>query len=596
MAAKRNDRAKTGEPSALELVEEAVHLLRRAPAGTLAIYYFGAGAWVLGFLFFWAHTTWFAPSSAQLAWSALGLVGLFAVLKVAQAEFCARLLAQRMGDTPPAWTWRRAARLAVAQINVQTWGVVLVPVAAAITLPFGWVYAFYQHATVVGAGPGLVTEARDLSRRWPRQNHLALLFISLAGFAVWLNCASAFYLVPWLANTLLGLDDVFGLSGWAFWNTTFLASIGALSWLAVDPLVKAFYVLRVFHGRAQHSGEDLRVELRLARPTGVAPSGRAGAVGVLLLAVVTMLSGVPRARASTLTYETTARAQTTVAVEQAQVEKTTRAVIENAHGNAVDPVSLDRALDEVLKRRDFQWQLRPQPGDKEADAKGEGAVKKFLREGVEMIREMADSIRRTWREFEAWLRDLFGSKEKDDVKKTTLRGGGGADLGSLRVFLYVLIGALVLGIVVVIVMMVRSARRNTAPTLVGRAITLAQPDLRDEATHAAQMPADGWLAMAKEQMTKGEWRLALRALYLATLAKHAVDGLITLAKFKTNLDYERELRRRAVLQPEVTVRFLAHRLNFESVWYGRESASEAVVRAWLEELERVPAEGAVVNA
>ena len=40
-------------------------------------------------------------------------------------------------------------------------------------------------------------------------------------------------------------------------------------------------------------------------------------------------------------------------------------------------------------------ELRPQPGDKEADVKEEGAVKKFLREGVEMIREMAGSIRRT---------------------------------------------------------------------------------------------------------------------------------------------------------------------------------------------------------
>ena len=182
------------------------------------------------------------------------------------------------------------------------------------------------------------------------------------------------------------------------------------------------------------------------------------------------------------------------------------------------------------------------------------------------------------------------------AEKKVTHGGGGADLSSLRIFLYVLIGALVLGIIVVIVMMVRSARRNTAPALVGRAITLAQPDLRDEATHAAQMPADGWLAMAKEQMAKGEWRLALRALYLATLAKHAAEGLITLAKFKTNLDYERELRRRAVLQPEVTMRFLAHRLSFESVWYGRESANEAVVRAWMEELESVPTEGTAVNA
>ncbi|MGC4071297.1 MAG: hypothetical protein QM760_02005 [Nibricoccus sp.] len=273
-----------------------------------------------------------------------------------------------------------------------------------------------------------------------------------------------------------------------------------------------------------------------------------------------------------------ANAETVQTVEQPRIEK----------ARAVDPASLNHALDDVLKRRDFQWQLRPVPVDEATAAKNEGPVRKFFREGVQMIREMVRSIQNTWREFREWLRDFFGSDKKDAPEKPVKMADGGADFESLRIFLYILIGVLVLGIVVVIVMMVRSGRRHAAPALVGRAITMAQPDLRDEATHAAQMPSDGWLALAKEQMAKGEWRLALRALYLATLAKHAADGLLTLAKFKTNLDYERELRRRSVLQPEVTVRFLAHRLNFESVWYGRESASEAVVRAWLEELEGVP--------
>ncbi|ATC63252.1 hypothetical protein CMV30_04390 [Nibricoccus aquaticus] len=565
----------------MELIEEAVHLLRCAPAGTLAVYYFGAGAWALGFLFFWAHTTWFAPSGAQLAWSSLGLVGLFVVLKVAQAEFCARLLAQRMGEAPPVWTRRRAWELAVAQTNVQTWGALLVPVAAVVTIPFAWVYGYFQHATVIAAGPELAKEARELSRRWPMQNHLALLFLSLVAFAVWINCASAFYLVPWLANTLLGLDNVFGLSGWAFWNTTFLASIGALAWLAVDPLVKAFYVLRVFHGRAQKSGEDLRAELR-ATGRGMKARGRTSVTGVVNVVIALMIfTGAPDAAR--------AQAGTTTAT---LVEQTGR----GEKATAVDPVALDRALDDVLKRRDFQWQLRPQPGEKKAGTEEAGPVKKFLKEGVQMIEEMVRSLQRTWQDFEAWLKDLFGGDKKDVAETPVKRGGGGADMGTLRIFLYLLIGALVIGIIVVIVMMVRSARRNTAPALIGRAITLAQPDLRDEATHAAQMPSDGWLALAKEQIAKGEWRLALRALYLATLAKHAADGLITLAKFKTNLDYERELRRRAVLQPEVTVRFLAHRLNFESVWYGRDVANEAVVRAWLEELERVAEEATLAGA
>jgi hypothetical protein len=561
MSVKPRKPAPTGEPKPIELIEEAVHLLRRAPVSTHVIYFVGAGAWVLGFLFFWAHTTWFAPSGARLAWSALGLVGLFIGLKVAQAEFCARLLAQRLGEKPAAWSWRRAMSLAAAQLSVQAWGVLAIPVAMVLTVPLGWVYGFYQHAVVIGQGEELAAEARALTRRWPMQNHIGLLILSLVAFAVWINVGTAFYFVPWLANRMLGLDNVLGLTGWSFFNTTFHASIAALTWLAVDPLVKAFYVLRVFHGRAQLSGVDLRVELTQAKNREAGARGAATAVSLVMLAAVMSVATPTRVLAATASPE--------------------QGVVATRTG--VEAESLDRALDEVLKRRDFQWQLRPLPADPTAE-EDVGPITTFFREAMASIREMVESLDRSWERFKKWFDGLFGSekKEKNSPAKTS---GGGAGLGTLRVFLYILIGVLVLAIIVVIVMLVRSARRHAAPALVGRAITLAQPDLRDEETHAAQMPTDGWLALAKEQMAKGEWRLALRALYLATLARHAADGLLTLAKHKTNLDYERELRRRAVLQPDVAVEFATCRLEFEAVWYGRTPASESVVRTRLEKLE-----------
>ncbi len=107
------------EPKGLELIEEAVHLVRGAPVATLAIYYAGAVPFVLGLLFFWAHTTWFQPTGDQVAWAALGLVVLFAAMKVAQAEFCARLMATRLGTSAPPWSWARARKLAIAQMRLR---------------------------------------------------------------------------------------------------------------------------------------------------------------------------------------------------------------------------------------------------------------------------------------------------------------------------------------------------------------------------------------------------------------------------------------------------------------------------------------------
>src|SRR2546430_15301487 len=91
------------EPSAIELVEEAVHLVRRAPASALVVYYAGAVPFVLALLFFWAHTSWFRPLSASVAWSTLGLALLFAAMKTSQAEFCARLLACHLGRPSAPW-------------------------------------------------------------------------------------------------------------------------------------------------------------------------------------------------------------------------------------------------------------------------------------------------------------------------------------------------------------------------------------------------------------------------------------------------------------------------------------------------------------
>jgi hypothetical protein len=130
-------------------------------------------------------------------------------------------------------------------------------------------------------------------------------------------------------------------------------------------------------------------------------------------------------------------------------------------------------------------------------------------------------------------------------------------------------------------------QRRPAPRVLAAVSAVAvPPDLNDEKLEASRLPSDEWLALAREQMARGEWRLALRALYLATLAGLGAQGLVTLARAKTNLDYERELGRRAAGRAELVGGFRARRLAFERVWYGRDVAGEPEVRAWLGELER----------
>lgn len=542
MSAKR-----TNEPSAIELVEEAIHLLRRAPIEALAIYYAGTVPFVLGLLFFWAHTTWFLPSSAEVAWGALGLTLLFVSMKALQSEFCAHLSAFRLGSPMRVWSWRRIGRLALAQLELQPWAFLATGLAAVVALPFGWVYAYGQIATVIGQDEHLHRASVANARLWPTANHVALSLLGAVAVCLWGNILAAFIMVPMLANRLLGIENVFGWTGWNFGNSTFLASVTAMTWLVVDPMVKALYVLWVFYGRSRKTGDDIRVELQRARPARLAPAVRLAAIVLVVFAA----GPVTRLRADSAPPPP-----------------------------AVRPARLDEAIDRVLDKPEFSWRLRPlaKPAEEVAD----GPIKRFIRDGLEMMTSFFRWIGRKVGDLIDWvIRHLF-----PDRGLHVTPGGGETAVALLKLLLYAFIGGAILLIAWVIWIVCRQAQRRGRSVVAANAVVAAAPDLRDENVQAAQLPADGWLALAREQMARGEWRLALRALYLAMLAQLAAEGLISLARFKTNLDYERELRRRALSRLEIVGRFVTRRRTFESVWYGRAIAGEKEVREWMTEFER----------
>ena len=364
-----------GPPGGLQLIEEAVHLLRGAPAGTLALYFAGSAPFVLGLLFFWAYMTWFTPPSATMAWAASGLVVLFAAMKAAQAEFCSRLMAQRLGAPLPPLSLARLGRLSADQLRIQAWGLVLAPRwRPPRCSPFAWAYAYFQSVSVIGDERDAGGAAYRQAMLWPGQNLLGLLYLAVFFGAALVNLGAAFWMVPWLANHVLGIDNVFGLSGWWMFNTTFMASVAGMAWLVADPLVKSFYTLRVFYGRARATGEDLRVEFA----SSSAPAGRRMAMALLLL-LAACGPGTGQSRAA----------------------ETDRA----AAVPAVAPARLDASIDEVLAGRDFQWRLR-QPAPAADDAK-DGPVKRFVRKGVDIVRAMFDGLGRAWHRLLRWFDGLF---------------------------------------------------------------------------------------------------------------------------------------------------------------------------------------------
>jgi len=123
-------------------------------------------------------------------------------------------------------------------------------------------------------------------------------------------------------------------------------------------------------------------------------------------------------------------------------------------------------------------------------------------------------------------------------------------------------------------------RRKRSQVIAAQAVTATPPvNLADESLTADRLPEAEWLALADEWMEKGDFRLALRAMYLASLNYLSTRDLVSLRRWKSGLDYRRELARRARSKPELPQSFASSVAIFEQGWYGRHTVDRAMAEA-----------------
>ena len=366
---KRANRRRQGL-GAIELIEQAIHQLRVAPPATLACYYLGTLPFVLGLLFFWADMSRSALADAHLAGAALGVALLFLWMKFWQAIFARHLRAAFAGEPPPPLGLRRGCRILIAQTALQPSGLFLLPLALILTLPFAWVCAFYQNLTALAAAEtgearSFVKQAARQAALWPRQNHTLLAVLLGFGFCVFLNWTSVCFVLPHLAKMLLGVESVFTRSPSSLFNTTFLAAMLGLTYLSVDPIVKAVYALRCFYGGSLQSGEDLKAELRrLSQP--------AQSLAACLL-VALMVFGAGSANAA---ESASPAAQKPAAAAPAA---------------SVAPSELDRAIREVIQQSKYAWRL-PREKAHVSEDEEPGIIRRFLQKAGDSLRQGAKSV------------------------------------------------------------------------------------------------------------------------------------------------------------------------------------------------------------
>jgi hypothetical protein len=154
-----------------------------------------------------------------------------------------------------------------------------------------------------------------------------------------------------------------------------------------------------------------------------------------------------------------------------------------------------------------------------------------------------------------------------------------------------LIACLVLVAAAALFLLVRVIRQRRAKMddLEAQPVAAAKVDLADEAVTADQLPEDEWLALARTLIGQKEFRLALRALFLAGLAHLASRQIILLAKHKSNRDYAVELRRRATEQVALQQAFSQNMVQVERAWYGLHEVTAEMVDRFNANLEQIRA-------
>jgi len=520
---------KRREKSPVELYEEAVYLLRSAPVAVLAAYYIGALPFLLGLLFFWADMTQNAVAYEHCAPASLVVALLFCWMIYWQSVFVRGLRSELSGAPRTNWLSSAMRRMGFLQIALQPSKLLVLPAAALTVLPYAGVYSFYQNLMAItddecASVPHAMRAARKQVTFWQGQNWIVLGLLVLLNLVVFSNIGTAILVLPHLLKSFLGIETALSRSGAAAFNTTFFAVTAGLTYLATNPLAKAVYLLRYFYAESQETGEDLRAQYKTAERAAAQTMRATVALVFLFLLLQTPIHAQTPSPAT----------KPTVSVEE-----------------------LNQAIDDVIHRPEFTWRMPrpPHPPDNNRNW--------FVRATEAFLSAMGRIIRQIGH----WV-DEFANWIGEKLRRAFSLGGNlpAADSRKLRALIYTLLTgvALVLGWLLWQVLRNKKQRAKTATT----AVTLSAIELNNPDLQADQQPLDEWLLLARDCMSRQEFRLALRALYLAGLAYLADRSLISIQRGKSNHDYARELRRRARDKADLLAAFQQNLGVFEKSWYG----------------------------
>lgn len=507
--------------SAIRLLEDALSVVKSADAVAWVVYLAGVVPFFGALLFDLTDLMQNPFAAERLAWMTLVLAVFYMWMHICQSVFCGRLYAtvtEQPSVLKAQFTAAARTQTILAGSKLLVW-----PLAVGLIVTYPAVTMFYQHSLLP---EGFVAEAKRDATYRQAQAASMLASVLLFRALLWINLLSLLFMAPQLWKTFTGLESKVTRAPQILFNPTSIAALCVLAYLGLDPIVKAACVLRRFARQSERSGQDLSLKLRAIQ------KGLVASLVIGLFLIPLRLYAV--------------------------------------QPNEVSAGQMKRAMEQVFHDPANRWDLPVVQPRKHAS----GPFETFVDSIADHVNHLWDDLNMAIQRFEEWLRrvmpqaDRMGGHEQRAASKTD-------------VSIVVAIFSALLAIAVVVAMWNR--RKHSGPQQAA-AMAVAAPkiDALEQEVHAADQAPGDWLQLAERYRMGGDFRLALRALYLSILATLGENGLISLARGKSNLDYVRELQRRAKRRgPEFTDLFRANVRMFEETWYGEHPATEKTLENFL---------------
>ncbi len=383
---------------------------------------------------------------------------------------------------------------------------------------------------------------------------LSILFIAPIASVVFINILTGLFAVITLFTSLSGIETRASFLNMAFVDTTFWLFCVAMCYLIMDPVLKCAYVLRTFHIQSLKTGDDLRSAIQRIQKnkslhtatTALAANNDSGNVSVALqnrsssnrvLILLTIASSIVCFSGGATHAANNVRTPIPVEV-------------------------LDQSIEDTLSQIRYAWRLPRDIDASKFDNPVYDAIRGFFNKLSAAYHYVMDQLEEIINRM--LNRMSFSSREDQSISPFIQTG------------LQIVLVAIALLLAWLLFTTIRKHLRSSQKVPLETPSRLAViPDIHSDEVQASDLPEEDWMGMAQDLARNGDFRPAVRAVYLGMLAALAYRELIRLARYKSNAEYLQELQRRIQRDIPDTGAFREGIQTVEAVWYGGHHAGDS---------------------